>query len=68
MLKGSDLKTTLPPAAQESAVLQKAQFKDSGAGRLNLVLEGQLHLSDEQTKQFTAQLQQRLSAQGTSAP
>jgi hypothetical protein len=66
--KGADLKTTLPPAAQESAVVQKAQFQDAGAGRLNLVIEGQLQLSDEQTKQFTAQLQQRLSAQGTSAP
>jgi hypothetical protein len=68
ILKGADLKTTLPPAAQESAVLQKAQFQDAGAGRLNLVLEGQLQLSDEQTKQFASQLQQRLSAQGTSAP
>lgn len=68
ILKGADLKTTLPPAAQESAVIQKAQFQDAGAGRLNLVLEGQLQLSDEQTRQFTAQLQQRLSAQGTSAP
>jgi hypothetical protein len=65
--KAADLKAALPPAAQESA-LQKVQFQDAGAGRLNLVLEGQLQLSDEQTKQFASQLQQRLSAQGTSAP
>lgn len=68
ILKGSDLKATIPPAAQESAVLQKARFQDAGAGRLNLVIEGQLQLSDEQTSQFIAQLRQRLSAQGTPAP
>jgi len=66
--KGADLKATLPPAAQESATLQKAQFQDAGAGQLNLVFDGQLQLSDEQTQQFAAQLKQRLAAQGTSAP
>jgi hypothetical protein len=68
MQKGADLKSTLPLAAQESAALQKVHFQDAGAGRLNLVLDGQLQLSDEQTKQFAAQLQQRLSAQEASAP
>jgi hypothetical protein len=66
--KTADLKATLPPAAQQSATLQKAQFQDAGAGQLNLVLDGQLQLSDEQTQQFAAQLKQRLAAQGTSAP
>jgi hypothetical protein len=63
---GTDLKTTLPPAAQKSATLQKARFQDDGADQLSLVLDGQLQLSDEQTQQFAAQLKQRLSAQGTS--
>jgi len=66
--KGTDLKTTLPPAAQESATLQKAQFQDAGADQLNLVIEGQLQFSDEQTQQFAAQLKQRLAAQGTPVP
>jgi len=64
--KGTDLKTTLPPAAQSAATLQKARFQDDGADQLSLVLDGQLQLSDEQTQQFAAQLKQRLSAQGTS--
>jgi len=64
--KGTDLKATLPPAAQNSATLQKAQFQDAGADQLNLVLDGQLQFSDEQTQQFAAQLKQRLSAQGVS--
>ncbi len=66
--KGTGLKTTLPPAAQESATLQKAQFQDAGADQLNLVLEGQLQFSDEQTQQFATQLKQRLAAQGTPTP
>ena len=56
MQKGTDLKVTLPPAAQPSATLQKAQFQDAGADQLNLVLEGQLQFSDQQTQQFAAQL------------
>jgi hypothetical protein len=66
--KTADFKTTLPPAVQESAILQKAQFQIAGVDHLTLVLEGQLQLSDEQIAQFTAQLQQRQSAQGTPAP
>jgi len=63
--KGADLKTALPPVAQQSATLQKAQFQDDGANQLSLVLDGQLQFSDEQTQQFAAQLKQRLAAQGT---
>jgi hypothetical protein len=56
MQKGTDLKATLPPAAQQSATLQKAQFQDAGAGQLSLLLEGQLQFSEEQTQQFAAQI------------
>ncbi|MFI5098824.1 MAG: hypothetical protein ACHQT6_12695 [Candidatus Acidiferrales bacterium] len=66
--KSADLKVALPPAAQDSATIQKAQFQDAGADQLSLVLDGQLQFSDEQTKQFAAQLKQRLSAQETSPP
>ncbi len=66
--KSADIKTTLPPVAQQPAALQKAQFQDVGADQLSLVLDGQLQFSDEQTKQFATQLKQRLSAQGTAAP
>jgi hypothetical protein len=66
--KGTDLKATLPAAAQESATIQKAQFQTAGADQLSMVLDGQLQLSDDQTKQFATQLKQRLSAQGASPP
>jgi hypothetical protein len=66
MQKAANLKATLPPVAQDSAIFRKAQFQDAGAGQLRLVLDGQLHLSDEQTKQFAVQLKQPISAQETS--
>ncbi|MGB6472839.1 MAG: hypothetical protein WBF04_02035 [Candidatus Sulfotelmatobacter sp.] len=68
MQKAADLKATLPPAAQASATIRKAQFQDAGAGQLRLVLQGQLQLSDEQTKQFAAQLKHPMSAHETSPP
>jgi len=66
--KIADLKATLPPVAQESAILQNVHFQDAGVDQLSLVVNGQLQFSDEQTEQFAAQLRQRLSAQGTPAP
>jgi hypothetical protein len=67
MQKTADLKAGLPPVAQ-SAVLQKAEFQDAGADQLNLVLGGRLEFSDEQTKQFAAQLKQPFAAQSATGP
>jgi len=68
MATAANLKATLPPVAQDSATLRKVQFQDAGAGQLRLVLDGQLQLSDEQTKQFAVQLKQPMSAQQTPPP
>jgi hypothetical protein len=54
--QGVDLKTVLPPAAQAVATIQRAEFQDGGAGRITLVLDGQLQFSDAQAQQFAAQL------------
>ena len=59
----SDLKAELPPVARESATLQKVQFQDAGANQLNLVLEGQIQLSDDEMQQFASQLKLPQSAQ-----
>jgi len=68
MRPGADLKSTLPPAAQDAATLLKVQFQDAGVEQLTLVLDGQLQLSAEQTKLLATQLKQRLTAQGDSPP
>ncbi len=66
--KAADVKATLPPVARQSATVQKAQFQNEGADQLDLVVDGQLQFSDDETQQFAAQLKQRLSAEGTPAP
>ena len=65
---GSDFKITLPPAVQNSVVLQNARFQDAGVGSLSIVLGGQIQISNEQADQLASQLNQALSAQGAPAP
>jgi hypothetical protein len=60
----ADLKATLPPAVQGSAILQTMRFQDSGVGRMNSVLTGQVQISNEQANLLASQLNQTLSAQG----
>ena len=61
-------KSPLPPAAQDSITVGKAQFEDAGAEQLALILDGQLQLSDERTNLLSNQLKQRTTAQGASPP
>jgi len=61
----SDFKVTLPPAVQNSAVIQSAKFQDVGAGGLTIVLDGRIEISSEQAEQLASQLNQALSAHGT---
>jgi hypothetical protein len=60
---GTDFKTTLPAALQNSAAIQSAQFRDAGAGVLNVVLEGKTQISNEQVNLLASQLNQALSTQ-----
>lgn len=46
--KSADLKQTLPKGVEEVLSLESLQFRDGGAGRLWLVLDGAVHLSPEQ--------------------
>ena len=64
----SDFKVTLPPAVQNSAVIQSAKFQDVGAGDLTMVLDGHIEISSEQAEQLASQLNQALSAHGTQPP
>lgn len=43
-------KIALPPAAQESVSLQKAEFQNAGSDKLGFMLEGELRVSEEDTK------------------
>jgi hypothetical protein len=65
---GSDFKIALPPAVQNSAVIESARFQDTGVGGLSVVLEGQVEISNAQADQLAVQLNQALAAQGASNP
>ena len=65
--KGTDLKIIMPPAGRAAATISKAQFEEFGAGQLRLILDGKLQFSDEQTKEFAAELKQQLSTRTVSS-
>ena len=58
MQKGTDRSLTLPPAAQDIAVIDKAQFRDGGSGRLGVVLGGEVRISDKQIQLLRRQLKE----------
>ena len=49
-------KVALPPAAQESVSLRKAEFQNAGSDKLGFMLEGELRVSEEDTKLIGEQL------------
>lgn len=65
---GADLKTTLPPAVQNSAMLESMSFQDTGVGAVSAVLDGQIQISGEQANLLASQLNQALAARQTPAP
>jgi hypothetical protein len=58
MQKGTDRSVALPPAAQDIAVIDKAQFRDAGSGRLAVVLGGEVQISDKQIQLLRRQLKE----------
>lgn len=59
--KGTDLKATLPPAAQGNATIQTAEFRDGGAGRLVVALGGEIRITNEQIQALSKQVKDRLA-------
>lgn len=57
--KGTNFSETLPPAAQGFATIQNVRFTDLGAGRLAVVLDGDLHITSAQAQLLKDQLQER---------
>jgi hypothetical protein len=60
--KGTDLSATLPPAAQGNVTVQNAEFKDGGAGRLLVLLAGEIRATNEQIQALSKQVQGRIAA------
>jgi hypothetical protein len=63
--QGIDFKATLPPSAQGATTMESAKFENAGLGNLNIVLNGEIRMSDEQVKLLASQIKERASAQKT---
>jgi len=57
--RGGDFSATLPPAARGNATLHHAQFQGAGGGKLSVVLDGEIQMSNEQVISFTSELKER---------
>jgi hypothetical protein len=64
--QGGDFKVLLPPTAQGNARLRHAQFQGTGSGRLMVVLEGEIRVSNEQATALTGELRGRSAAHASS--
>jgi hypothetical protein len=58
----ANLKATLPPAAQAFATIQSAQFTDAGAGRLAVVVAGEIRIPAAQVDLLLDQIKQRAAS------
>ncbi len=63
--QGGDFKATLPAAARGNATLHRAQFQGTGLGKLLVVLEGEIRMSNEQVISFTTELKEGRSGPAT---
>lgn len=60
--KGTNLAATLPPAVQGYVTIQSAEFKDAGDGNLLVVLDGEARITQEQVKQLSDQVKERVAS------
>jgi len=58
----ANLNAALPPAAQSYAAIRGAAFRDAGAGRLDVVLVGEIRIPDAQVPSLLDQIKQRAAS------
>ena len=58
----ANLNATLPPAAQSYAAIRSAEFKDAGAGRLEVVLVGEIRIPSAEVPSLLDQIKQRAAS------
>jgi hypothetical protein len=63
MQKGTDLAATLPAAVQGDAKIKDARFRDGGSGRLLVLLDGEVQITNEQIQALAKQVKERISAE-----
>jgi hypothetical protein len=54
--QGGDFRAALPTEARTNATLRRAQFQGTGSGKLMMILNGDIRVSDEQANQLISEL------------
>jgi hypothetical protein len=62
LLQGADSKAALPASARAGAVLRRARFQDTGAGRLLAQFDGEVRVSNEQFAALATELKRQSTA------
>ena len=60
--KSTNVGATLPPAVQGYVTIQNAAFRDAGDGRLLVVLNGEVRITQQQAQELADQVKQRVAA------
>jgi len=60
--KGTNVGATLPPVVQGYVTVQTVEFKNAGDGRLLVTLSGNARITQEQVKQLSEQVKERLAS------
>jgi len=66
-IRATDFKATLPAAGANVAKMQTARFQGTEGGDLNVILEGEMKMSEEQVKALGDQLRERVRLQAVGA-
>jgi len=61
--QAGDFKAMLPPSAQGYASLRHAEFQGTGLGKLIVVLDGEIRVSNDKATSLTSELKERSSSQ-----
>lgn len=59
--RGADFKTTLPPAAQGNAALRQARFEGTGSGKLKVILDGEIRVSNDKATSLASEMKKQTS-------
>lgn len=68
MRQGGDFRASLPAGARSYATLHRAQFEGTGSGKLMLVLNGEIRVSDDQLTPLTTELERASQVEPVPGP
>jgi hypothetical protein len=66
--QGVDFRAALPADARSYATLHRAQFQGTGSGKLLMILDGEIRVSDDKLAALTSELKEQSSINQPTRP